>query len=290
MKIIDFRLRPPLGSFREWVMYKNMDRTARMAGDVGMDVSPSARERSIDRLLEEMAEANVVQGVVPGRLSPVLGVTDADDIAEIVKSHPDKFFGYGPVTPLGGKRALREVEHASALGLKGIVLEPGVANPPAYLDDRRIYPVYALCEEKGLPVLLMAGGNAGPDLEYSSPVHIDRVAADFPSLTLISGHGNWPWVHQIIHVAFRRQNVFLSPDMYLFNMPGVSDYVNAANGFLRDRFLFATAYPLVGLKQGVEAFLRLPFKEEVREKILFRNAAALLGLETSERKVVDTPW
>ena len=96
MKIIDFRLRPPIGSFRDWVMYKQMDRTARMAGDIGMDVSDSARERSIERLLEEMVEANVVRGVVPGRLSPVLGMTDTHDIAEIVKSQPDKCVTVGP--------------------------------------------------------------------------------------------------------------------------------------------------------------------------------------------------
>ena len=61
----------------------------------------------------------------------------------------------------------------------------------------------------------MAGGNGGPDLSYSDPVHVDRVAADFPALPIVVSHGGWPWVHQILHVAYRRQNVHVSPDMYL---------------------------------------------------------------------------
>ena len=46
---------------------------------------------------------------------------------------------------------------------------------------RRPPPVASVCAVRGsgVPVLLMAGGNAGPDLTYSSPVALDHVAAEF---------------------------------------------------------------------------------------------------------------
>lgn len=131
----------------------------------------------------------------------------------------------------------------------------------------------------GFAVALAAGGNAGPDCTFSSPEHIDRVAADFAELPLISGHGNWPWVVQVIHVCYRRPNIYLSPDTYMFNMPGAADYVNAVNTFLADRFLFASAYPFVSLKSAVDKFLALGFNGEILERILYLNAARLLSLE-----------
>src|SRR3546814_18844203 len=56
-----------------------------------------------------------------------------------------------------------------------------------------IYPLYAKCEVRGLPVVMMAGGNAGPDLSYTEPSHIDRVLGDFPDLKVVATHGAWPW-------------------------------------------------------------------------------------------------
>ena len=56
------------------------------------------------------------------------------------------------------------------------------------------------------------------------------------------------------------------------------DYINAANGFMSERFLFATAYPLMPLKGVVETFLKFPLKESVLDRILYKNAAELLGI------------
>ena len=81
---------------------------------------------------------------------------------------------------------------------------------------------------------------------------LDRVARDFPTLKIISAHGNWPWVSQIIHVCYRRPNIYLSPDMYMHgNFPGAQDYLNALNGFLADRFLYASAYPFLSVREVV---------------------------------------
>ncbi|MBI3043374.1 MAG: amidohydrolase [Betaproteobacteria bacterium] len=278
MRIIDFRLRPPFGSYLNTIMYANIERTAVSAKKKGMDVARSARERSIDLLIQEMDQAQVTLGVAPGRTGGVFGTMSNDDLTQLIKNYPGRFAGFAGIDPVNRKRAIQEIDRAMQIGLKGVVLEPGLSHAPMHIDDARVYPLYAHCEDRGIPVLLMAGGNAGPDCSYSSPEHIDRVARDFPDLVLISGHGNWPWVGEIIHVCYRRPNVHLSPDTYMFGMPGARDYVDAVNGFLSNRFLFGTAYPFVSLKSAVDRFLQLGIKEEFLDDVLYANAARILRL------------
>ena len=278
MKIIDFRLRPPAKGFLGMVMYADIDRTARMAAGIGMSLPPSVRQASIDLMFKEMDEAGVEIGVVPGRVSPVLGSIDNEDVMSMVEQYPKRLVGYTSVNPVKRRDAIADIERAMKRGMKGVVIEPGLVANPMHLDDARMCPIYAYCEDAKVPVLFMAGGNAGPDCSYTSPEHIDRVARDFPELKIISGHGNWPWAAQIVHVCYRRPNIYLSPDMYIFGMPGAMDYVNAANGFMSERFLFATAYPLVSFKDAIDTFLTFPLKASVIDRIMYRNAAELLGI------------
>ena len=280
MRIIDFRLRPPMKSFLNMVMYANIERSAQMAAGLGMELSPSALKKSVDLMFKEMDEVGILVGVVPGRIAPGLGSIDAEELAGVVRQYPKRLVGMAAINPVNRRAAIAAVDAASAMGMKGVVIEPGFLGTPMFLDDARIYPIYAHCEDRKVPVLFMAGGNAGPDCTYTAPEHIDRVARDFPELKIVSGHGNWPWAAEIVHVCYRRPNIYLSPDMYLYNgMPGAMDYINAANGFMADRFLFATAYPLMPLKGVVETFLRFPLKESVLDRILYKNAAELLGIE-----------
>lgn len=279
MHVIDFRLRPPAKGFLETTMFREIDRTARMAAGVGMEVAPSFRQHSMPLLFAEMDRADIAFGVIPGRTNSVLGSIPNDDIATIVKEHPGRFVGLAGIDPTDRNLAVKEAEHRMATGFKGVVLEPGLMTHPWYLDDARLYPIYAYLEDNGIPVLFMAGGNAGPDITYSSPEHIDRVARDFPQMKIISGHGNWPWVSKILHVCYRRPNIYLSPDVYIHGkLPGAHDYVNALNGFMSHRFLYATAYPFLAVDTGLEAFLQLPIRDDVKERVLYQNAADLLGI------------
>lgn len=278
MKIIDFRLRPPFGSYLDTIMYANIERTASSARKKGMEVARSARERSCDLLIGEMDEAGVAVGVAAGRTGGVLGTMSNEDLLQLTAKYPGRFVGLAGIDPVNRVNATKQIDQAVGEGFKAIVLEPGLCHSPMHIDDARVYPLYAHCEDRNIPVLLMAGGNAGPDCSYSSPEHIDRVARDFPKLTLISGHGNWPWVSQIIHVCYRRPNVLLSPDTYMFGMPGAQDFVDAINGFMSERFLFATAYPFVSLKSAVDRFLQLGVKDEYLDSVLYSNAARVLRL------------
>jgi uncharacterized protein len=279
LNIIDFRVRPPARGFLGMIMYTESGRRDKFTRQLGLEPAPSAQARCMDMLIAEMDQAGVNIGVVQARVSDYFGSVGNDDIEAIARDYPGRFVGIAAVDPTNRRAAIAEIDRAIAAGFKGINIEPGAYPVPIYPDDRRLYPIYAHCEDRDIPVIVMSGGNAGPDLSYSFPVHFDRVAADFPKLRMVISHGGWPWVSEILHVAFRRPNVYVSPDMYLHEAPGWEEYLKAANGFLAERFLYASCYPLTPVKEYAEWFLRLPLKPEVRERALWKNAADLLGIQ-----------
>lgn len=278
MAIIDFRIRPPYKGFLDTVMYAGAQRRDGITRAIGLEPSPAAQQQSVAMLIAEMDAAGVDMGVVVGRNSGNLGSVDNAQVKEFCDAHPGRFIPVGSIDPTDRKCAVRDIDSAIAAGFKAINVEPGGAMPPMHTDDRRMYPIYAHCEDRKIPLIIMTGGNAGPDLSFTSPEHLDRVLGDFPALRIVSSHGNWPWVHQILHVAFRRPNLFLSPDYLMVNMPGMDDYVKAADGWLADRFLYASAFPFAPVKGYLDWFRKLPIRPESMQKILSGNAAKLLGV------------
>ncbi|WP_375459944.1 amidohydrolase family protein [uncultured Enterovirga sp.] len=278
MPVIDFRVRPPFRDFLGMVMYGQPERRDRFTRQLGFEPSRAATEQSVDLMLAEMDRAGIDIGVVIGRNSGLLGSVANETVLDFVGAHPGRFLAVASIDATNRKAASAAIDRAMADGFRAINIEPGACAIPMQPDDRRLYPIYARCEDERIPVIMMTGGNAGPDLSYSMPVALDRVLADFPSLKVASSHGGWPWVTEILHVAFRRPNLYLSPDMYLVNMPGMADYVAAANGFLADRFLYASSFPFCPIDSYAAWFRTLPIRPENMERIMYGNAAAFLGL------------
>jgi hypothetical protein len=276
--IVDFRLRPPVGGFLDTLMYSAGERRDGFTRTVGFEPSPAAQQQSMELLLQEMDAAGVHKGVVVGRLAGTLGSVPNADVQRIVAEHPGRFIGAASIDPTSRQGACATIDQALRDGFKLINIEPGSYPVPMYADDRRLYPIYAHCEDVGVPVIMMVGGTAGPDLSYSDPIRTDRVLADFPQLKVVVAHGGWPWVNEILHIAFRRTNLYLSPDMYFSRMPGWEEYVKAADSFLADRMLYASSFPFCPVKDYKSWFERLPIKPENLAKVMGGNACRLLGL------------
>ena len=204
--IIDFRLRPATRGFLNMHIFRNQERIASWSGKLGMVPPPSAKQGDMELMLKEMEEGGVTLGVVPGRqANAFMGNVPNEDIAAIVADYPEKFIGVAGIDPTNRAKALEEIERFVVNGpLKAVGMEPGVLASPMYADDRRIYPIYEYCAEHGIPVLLMGGGGNGPDLSHSNPIIIDRVCGDFPEMTVINTHGGYPWVTEILFVAFKK--------------------------------------------------------------------------------------
>lgn len=285
MNAIDFRLRPPAGGFLQTLMYNAGERRDGFTRTVGFEPSPAAQQQSMDLLLQEMDAARIARGVVVGRLAGMLGSISNDDVLALMGGHGGRFLGAASIDPTDRRGAVRTIDEAVKQGFKLINIEPGAYPVPMQADDRRLYPIYAHCEDRGIPIILMVGGTAGPDLSYSNPIATDRVLADFPTLKVVAAHGAWPWVNEILHVAFRRPNLYLSPDMYFSRMPGWQEYLKAADGFLAERMLYASSFPFCPVKGYRDWFESLPIRSENMERILWRNAARLLNLSDEEVQV-----
>jgi uncharacterized protein len=284
--VIDFRLRPPYKSFLDLSILdkSSLQNYTRM----GVPPPPSFMESSMDLLIEEMDEANVVAGVVLGRKAAApYGTVDNEHIAELVRDHPGRFIPFGGVDTSSPRAAVADVDRImDEFGFAGVAVDPGWLDPPRPPDHPTLYPMYAHCAERGVPVAVTMSIFVGPDIRFSNPATIQRVAKDFPDLDLIVPHAAWPWVNEFVGVCFTAKNIWVSPDFYghIPNMPGALHYVEAANYYLSDRMLYASAYPVRPLASSIDEFTALPFDEDVLPRALYDNACRLLGEHAPKTK------
>ncbi|SDI70881.1 amidohydrolase family protein [Pseudomonas panipatensis] len=282
MKIIDMRCRPAyLHAFFGGVPGTPEHATARWLNRrVGTRGDDTHFERSLSAqgFLDEVREAGLHKAVVVGRHTPAQHLPN-QRIHEIVHGHAE-LLGIGAIDPAlqGVEAALAEIDHAvDVLGLRGIDLEPGFAEPARQPDDALYWPIYEHLQRRGVPLFLMSGPTT-PDPAYNDPGRLAAVARAFPDLAIVAYHGYWPNVQQALGLAFRYPNVHLVPDMYLF-LPGSEGYVQAANGFLAEQLLFGSSYPFRPIRQSIEDAQRLGLREEVLERFFHANAARLLRLD-----------
>ena len=273
---IDLRARPPADEFLSQRMFASPGRATAVLRRRGYDLPASIEFRSLDAFIGEMAASGIGQAVVFARIdNDTVGGTSNDSVARFVTAHSGRFLGVGCVR-MTGTDAATDLEECARLGFVGIAVEPGLNDPPLAADDPSLYPIYERIASMGLPAFI-TGGDANPDISYASPVSLDRMARDFPQLNVVAVHGGWPWVTEMLGVAWRRPNVWVMPDLYWVNMPGQADYTAAANGYLRDRMLFATSYPAVNIEQYVAALRSSDLSGSSWRAISQANPRRLLG-------------
>ena len=283
--IIDMRLRPPLPTWKATPQFN--EGAGYYPTRLGFPRPPSVRSQSIPDLLKEMDEAGITWGVVMGRQSgPPLGSIPNDEIASVIQDHPGRFVGFAGIDLRDIAAGVTEIERTARLpGFRGVSIEPGASHQPMYSDDRSLYPIYECCQRLGLPISISLSGAlsamVGHDLRYGSPTSVSNVAKDFPRLKIVVSHAAWPNVMPMIEVAFLRENVYISPDLYMNHVdtPGAHEFIKGARLFFADRLLFGTAYPSRPLKESVLAFRKWDLEPSLAAKIFYSNAAGLLGLQ-----------
>lgn len=212
--------------------------------------------------------------------------TSNEYIASVVEQHPDFFIGFGSIDPWKGREAIREVRRfKSRYGFTGVKLHPPAQSfSPA---DPRFFPLWDAIQSEGLVVLMHAGhtgfgaglpGAGGVRLRHARPFpDIEEFATSFPGIPLICAHPGWPWHDDLLALAMHNANVYIDLSGWSpkYLPPSV---VQHAKSLLQDKVLFGTDYPVISPERWISDLQAYGFKDDVVDKILYRNAARLLGV------------
>lgn len=287
LPIVDMRNRPSwlhkfFGSTPKTPEFDVVRWLNKRVGTASDNIDHFTKSKDMDSFLGEMDDAGISMGVMVARSTPTVRVSN-DDVAEAARKSGGRLIAVASVDAedLGIRAALDEVDRCiSKLGCAGLNIDAGFYGTPLPADAPQLLPMYDACAELGVPAFVLSGPTTA-DLRLNDPFAIDRVAAMFPKLPIVVCHGCYPHVDAMVGVAFRRENVFVSPDMYMFS-PGGRLYIEAASGFMQDQYLFGSSYPFRPMAQGVKDFLALGLPPGPLEKVAYKNACGLLKLDPAK--------
>lgn len=172
-------------------------------------------------------------------------------------------------------------------GFRGLKLYPVYQHH--YINETRLYPLYAKAQELKIPILIHTGSSIfkGARIKYGNPLHIDDVAVDFPDLKLLLAHSGRPiWYEEAYWMARLHANVFLE----ISGLPAK----NLLSYFpkletLADKIIYGSDWPgSPRIRQNIDAIHALPIREETKSMILGGNAAHLLGLTDQAPRQPET--
>jgi len=221
-----------------------------------------AREKEIDSLYTLVCSS---------ALSPKQVESINTFIAENTQKFP-KFIGFAAMHK-DYENYKEELARAKELGLRGVKFHNDMQQFD--IDDPKMMPIYAELERIGMPVLFHTGDNR---YDYSAPDKMVKIARKFPDLTVIGAHfgGYRRWEQSIRNPIL--PNVYYDTSSSLF-MLDKSDALRFIDYFGPDKFFFGSDFPMWSPKGELDRFLNLGLDEESRNKILYKNFAALFDLD-----------
>lgn len=169
-----------------------------------------------------------------------------------------------------------ELRRIRELGLPGIKLHPEYQS--FALEESRLEPLWRICRDLRLPVLL----HAGEDWRYpppcrATPAAIARIARAWPGLTLIAAHFGGFRLWDEVARELLGLPVFLDISFTLGFLPD-ERFLRMARHHGADRILFASDAPWQDPAATLAAFRRLPLTPAEQRAILWDNAAGLFDL------------
>ena len=235
---------------------------------------------SPDGLAAYLDQEGVAYAVVLAEDSPLTtGVVTNSYVHDFCKERK-RFIPFASINPMTTTNPADALEQCvKEMGFKGLKLYPPYQH--FFPNQREIYPLYEKAVELRIPVMFHTGSSVykHSKLKYGDPLHLDEVATDFPELKIIMAHsGRGFWYDRAFFLSRLHKNLSmeisgLPPQKLLDYFPDLEK--NA------DKVIFGSDWPGVSsIKANIDALCSLNLKGTTLKKILYQNAAKLLGIQT----------
>lgn len=233
----------------------------------------------VEETLAAMDAAGVSVALLSAWIGPAGPLITNDEVRATVEQAPDRFRGVASVDLTRPMAAVAEIRRAvEELGFVGVRVLPWLWNLPP--DDRRYYPVYAACVELGVPFCTQIG-HTGPlcPSEPGRPIpYLDHVLLEFPELTVVGGHVGYPWMHEVLSLAYKYPNFYVDTSAYVLRrLP--PELVEFVRGRGRRRVLFGTNWPMLAPADCLAGLDALGLDDEARGLFLRGNAERVFRLK-----------
>jgi hypothetical protein len=228
---------------------------------------------TLSGLLSSMEEAGIALSLVaniatkPTQVVPILEYCKkikGKRIYPLISLHPH--------TPY---RQIQEViKDAKASGIYGVKFHPMYQD--FEIDSSRMFSIYEIIIKEGLFVVFHTGydiafpGNHNGDLE-----RLARLARHYPELKIVATHlGGWRQWDRINEIT-GYENVYTEISMSMTEMSD-EEFLKTFSAFNPERVFFGTDSPWTDQREMVERVLNLPLDDDLKEKILYKNAISFL--------------
>jgi uncharacterized protein len=227
-----------------------------------------------------LAAEGVDIAVVLAEYSPkVTGRQAAEDMATLAAHAPARVKFAANINPHLHHPVDEELLRQLDLGAVALKVHPVHGGFPA--NDRALYPAYAICQERGLPVVVHCGTSTFPGAlnQFGDPVLLDDVLRDFRSLDIVLAHGGrgW-WYDAAAFLALTNSRVWIE----LSGLPPsrLQTYYQRHNWTrLTQRMIFGTDWPgIPGIARNARAVAALCPDDATARRVLAGNAAQVYNL------------
>ena len=214
-----------------------------------------------------------------------VGIAGDDNVtADAIERYPDKLTGFSYVDPRRGDALDRLIYAHKELGLQGAKYGPIYNGVP--LDDPRLEPIYAYCEQNDLPITMHMGTTYTRlyAAELGRPVIVEQVALKHPDLKLVMAHMAHPWFEECIAVIRKQPNVYAEISAIYYRRWQFYNVMTAIEEYqVTDKVFFGSDFPFSTPAEGIE------LTRAVRD-IGGTNGMPRVSEETVERIITSDPF
>lgn len=193
-----------------------------------------------------------------------------------LNSENEKIISFGSVHYLSNN-AVSQLEYLKKHGVKGVKLHPDYQG--FMIDDERLFPIYEKCTELGLIVVFHCGWDCySPDLVHA-PANLSlKVHKMFPNMKMVLAHfgGLMRWNEAEQYLI--GEEIYFDTAMCASNMEK-SQIERMILNHDDNKILFGSDCPWENPKKSLEFILSLNIPDNVKEKILYKNAFSLLNVK-----------
>ena len=243
----------------------------KLSYDVG-GVAPNT-DGTLESLKAQMDRAGVDLSVVHSIATNPRQMHKVNDYA-FQMDRDERIVAFGSVHP-DAPDALEELERIKAAGLKGVKLHPEFQG--FYADNEKMKPIYRKISELGLITLFHAGEDYGyPPPYHAMPEHLKTALGWFDSPVVAAHWGGIGCGARVLETLCGEGIYFDLSYGYGAMAKPTAQAILDRHG--PDRLLFGSDSPWHKPEWELRLLDTLDLTRADREKILWKNAAVLLGL------------